>query len=76
MEPISLIKPNSVEECKKLLINCSEISNDMQAVIVLILNNDGSQELFTSKASPMEKSFLTCFLNSYMSNWFKPERVE
>ena len=76
MEPISLVKPNSVEECKKLLIHCSETLDDMQAIMVIVLNNDGSQELFTSNASQMEKSFLTCFLNSCMSNWFKARRVE
>jgi hypothetical protein len=46
-------------------------SDDMQSVMLLSINKDGSQFMVTSTMSGMEKAFLTQFAQAAMNEHFK-----
>lgn len=45
-------------------------SDNFQAVVILALDKDGSQQILSSSMNAMEKAFLCQFHNAWMNKWF------
>lgn len=45
-------------------------ADQIDCVMIVSINKDGTQFLMTSSVSAMEKCFMKCFMDSYVSKWF------
>lgn len=57
----------SVEQTLKDVL---EAADKVEVVIVLALNRDGTQFIRSSKGNMLEKCFLKCGLDTFISGWF------
>lgn len=69
----NLVKLEMKTDVKDILKEVLDMSDLLSGVIVLALTKESTQILRTSTMSAMEKSFLTSFLNAYMTKWFELE---
>lgn len=60
-------------DCKRLLQERRETSDELHAVVILEIHKNGSQRIFTSRCSMEEKTFLHSFLGAWIARWFTPQ---
>ena len=64
---LELRRESDVKEVLEHFVSCHE---NIEGVIVITLNKDGTQFLRASSMSMMQKSFLKAFFDSYILRWF------
>ena len=65
-------KNKSTETMKELLVKINKLDfENIDGLVVLILNKDGTQEILSSNMNMLEKSFLLQTFQSWVNNWFK-----
>lgn len=50
-----------------------EHGDDLEYVVILAMHKDKARSIFTSMASHEEKSFLKCYWDWWVGNWFSGE---
>jgi len=53
-----------------VLNDCRALCPDTSTIVIIGINNDGSQWLRTSRGSAIEKSFALTFFQAWMAKWF------
>lgn len=58
-------------DVKATIEAATEMMDSLDGVMIVGLDKEGRQHLWTSTMSQMEKCFLTAFLNAWATKWFK-----
>lgn len=65
--------PNARNAKERLQEIIDQHGDDLEYVVVLAMHKDKARSIFTSMASHEEKSFLKCYWDWWVLDWFRSE---